>query len=70
MANRYIYHYCAAYQEIPSAINYIDGIAQMEDRIVTIEDYRELKAQICEDHAEILTIRSLSFIGMESEVSP
>lgn len=60
---RYIYHYCAMRQGTIGEINYTDGIAQMEEKIVNMDDYRSFKELIEKDRD--ITITSLSFIGME-----
>jgi len=65
MNNRYVYHYCAQYQTVSSQISYIDGIAQVENRITCQEDYMKIKPLIEPVHHNKLTILSLSFIGME-----
>ena len=65
-ANRYLYHYCARHQN-GSELTYIDGVAQLQGRIVTQEDYRKLKSLIAPEDAYRLTIESLSFLGMEND---
>lgn len=65
MENRYIYHYCAHYQIASGSINYCDGIALMEKRIESGDDYTRIKKLIQPEHHEKLTILSLSFLGME-----
>ncbi|MCK5611594.1 hypothetical protein KAR91_57515, partial [Candidatus Pacearchaeota archaeon] len=63
--NRFIYHYCAQYQDVVGATSFIDGIAQLEERITCMDDYRKIKPLIDSKHKDKLTILSLSFIGME-----
>jgi len=58
----HLYHYFASYQEGNVTV-YIDGIAQMLKPITSMEDYRRLKEQISSEKADILTVRSLSFLG-------
>ncbi len=65
--NRFIYHYCAHYQDRGGRIVYIDGIMQLENRIVSMEDYRSIKSRIAPDQSKKLVIDSLSFIGMEQD---
>ncbi len=67
MSNRYVYHYCAHYQQTVSTLTHIDGIAQLEKRITSHEDLQSLKEAICPDNKGKMTIVSLSFIGMEQE---
>lgn len=66
--NRFVYHYCSHYQESIGAIAYIDGIAQMENKITCMDDYTKLKQQIDCPNSDKLTIDSLSFLGMEQEL--
>lgn len=61
---RYIYHYCAQWQENNHSLTYQDGIAIMENRIDSLKDVQELKKHAHEPWEEV-TILSLSFIGME-----
>ena len=63
--NRYVYHYCAQHQETIGSIAFIDGIAQMKNPITSMADYHDLKKAIDAPNAENLTIKSLSFLGME-----
>ena len=65
MMGKYIYHYSAEYQQSDFNIAKIDGIAQLEHRIVCMADYKELKKMIDKDNSHKLTIKSLSFLGME-----
>lgn len=51
------------YQNGLGEIHYTDGIAQMEEKIVDMDDYRSFKELIEKDRD--ITITSLSFIGME-----
>jgi hypothetical protein len=66
--NRFVYHYCAQYQEVTGAVAYIDGIAQLEKRITCMDDYKRIKPLIAPEHHDKLCIMSLSFIGMEQGV--
>jgi len=63
--NRYVYHYCAQYQATVGQISYIDGIAQLENRITCHADYQKIKPLIEPVHHDKLIITSFSFIGME-----
>ena len=63
--NRFVYHYCAQYQTDGGSTNYIDGIAQLEERITCMDDYRKIKPLIEPVYHDKLCIMSLSFIGME-----
>ena len=65
--NRYIYHYCALYQKSPMETVYIDGIALMEKRIVTQDDYKVLKKGIDSDNNERITLLNLALLGREQE---
>lgn len=67
MSNRYVYHYCAQYQQSVGTLTYIDGIAQLGKRITSHEDLLNLKESICPENKGKITIISLSFIGMESD---
>ncbi len=66
--NRYIYHYCCQQQQSIGCVAYIDGIARMENRIVTHEDYKKLKKGIDADNVDKLIITSLCLIGREEEL--
>jgi hypothetical protein len=66
--NRFVYHYCCHYQESIGVIAYIDGIAQMENRIACMDDYKKLKHQVDCPDSDKLTIDSLSFLGREREL--
>jgi hypothetical protein len=63
---RYIYSYCA-YVETKTQKFHIDGIANMEKRIVDMADYMELKCVIVEQHDWLMdhpiTILSLVPLG-------
>lgn len=63
---RYIYQYCFSYQVNFKMIK-IDGIAQMENRIVSQSDYLDLKSQIAPEIDGKGTIDSLSYLGREFE---
>jgi hypothetical protein len=64
--NRFVYHYCAQFQEDNSAnISYIDGIAQMTKRITCQGDHLKLKKLIEPEFYSRLTLVNLSFLGME-----
>lgn len=65
--NRFVYHYCAKYERTAGKITYIDGIAQLEKRIVCMDDYERLKKIINEENCDIMTIVSLEFLGMEND---
>ncbi len=65
--NRFVYHYCSHYQKSVGAIVYIDGIAQMENRITCMDDYKILKKGIDSPDSDKLIIDSLSFLGMGSQ---
>lgn len=65
LSNRYVYHYCAHYNNKIGEIAYIDGILQLKKRITCHDEYMKLKPLIEPEHHKILTIDSLSFIGME-----
>lgn len=65
MKNRYVYHYCAQYQITPGTLGYIDGIAQLENKIRCMDDYTALKKKL--NAPENVSIISLSFIGMEND---
>ena len=67
MSGRYVYHYCAHYQDGMN-MYYIDGILQLENKVSCMEEYNKLKPQIETKHHGKLTISSLSFIGMEFDV--
>lgn len=67
MANRFIYHYCAQYQIVMGTFAFIDGIAQMENRITCHDEYNKIKPLIEPEHHEKLTITSLTFLGMEQQ---
>lgn len=64
--NRYVYHYCAQYQQAIGEMAYIDGIAQLENHITCHADYQKIKPLIEPEHHDKLTIVSFSFIGMEA----
>lgn len=63
--NRFIYHYCAHYQDKEGRIIYIDGIMQLENKLNCMDDYRKIKKRIEPEHYKKLVIDSLSFLGME-----
>lgn len=69
MKNRYVYHYCAQYQVAPGSMKFIDGIAQMENKIKCMEDYTNLKNLIAIDHKDRkgMSLIALSLIGMEND---
>ena len=60
---RYVYHYCAHYQLDADRVIYIDGIAQMKERITCYSDYKSLKSLIDQVNSEKLTIDSLTYLG-------
>lgn len=69
MANHYIYHYVARRQK-GNETTTIDGIALATKRIVSQEDYRDLKrAVVGSDTAPEngWIIESLSYLGRERE---
>ena len=66
--NRYVYHYCAQYQPDNCRLVYIDGLAQLENRITSHDEYMKLKPAISSEFHHKLTIISLSFIGMEKGI--
>jgi hypothetical protein len=47
---------------------YIDGLAQLENRITSHDEYMKLKPAISSEFHHKLTIISLSFIGMEKGI--
>lgn len=60
---RYSYHYCALVGN-----SYWDGIVQMEEKILTFEDYTKLKQLIIDTFKEPykaneVSIQSLSLLG-------
>ena len=65
-SNRFIYHYCAHYQH-DGNVTYIDGIMQLESKVLSMKDYTKLKPQIESEHHGKLTISSLTFIGREDD---
>lgn len=65
--NRFIYHYCAHYQDKEGRIIYIDGIMQRQNKIICMDDYRKIKSKIEPEHYKKLVVDSLSFLGMEEE---
>lgn len=67
---RFVYHYCIkATDPNQTKIYTIDGIAQMENKIQTMEEYQFLKKFILDDYPIMkdysVSMTSLSFIGME-----
>lgn len=65
--NRFVYHYSSQYQSTIGQMSYIDGIAQLEFKIKSMDDYRDLKKGISPEFHEKLVINSLAFIGMEND---
>ena len=65
MSKRHVYHYCAKYQLASGAVNIIDGIALVTNKIKSQDQYRELKKLISPEHYELLSIQSLSYHGKE-----
>lgn len=57
-----IYHYSARYQSGYNSIMRIDGILTLEKPIRNMDDYRYVKQLISPDHADILTIVSLTIL--------
>jgi len=60
------YHYSAMYT-VPNGTAYHDGIMITDKKIITHEQYKELKKDISPDNAHKMTITSLSFLGMVKE---
>ena len=61
----YIYHYHATTQVEQGKIENIDGIASMENEIVSFDTYKHFKAAVARDmtvSAERLTICSLTLL--------
>lgn len=58
------YHYCAQYEQ-KTTITRIDGIAQLNNKILTMDDYKQLKELIDCPNIQILTISSLTYLGVE-----
>lgn len=59
---KYTYHYSAMYQQESGIIEYLDGIAKMENKILDYRDYQNLKKLIDRDNHEKLIVQSLTLI--------
>jgi hypothetical protein len=60
---KYIYHYHLSYQMAKRiGVADIDGIATLENEILTMEDYQEFKKKAEPEHHEKTTIRSLTLL--------
>ena len=64
---KYIYHYTAHYQNHSNQVVHIDGILVARNKILTHEQYREIKPVINKENAHMLTVVSFSCIGREFE---
>ncbi|MCP3681819.1 MAG: hypothetical protein GY861_03940 [bacterium] len=62
--NRYLYHYHASYEMDGKVVNW-DGVAKLVNRIVDQSDLHKLKQLIEFDKWEIMTMKSLSYLGRE-----
>ena len=62
-----IYHYCCHYQDRAGSIHYIDGIVNLDYRIVSMDEYRKFKKAIVSSDTSYtgqdLTITSLSIVS-------
>ncbi len=65
--NRFIYHYMARSVQNNIETTY-DGIAQLENRIVDMVGYNNLKSLVGEENSTVkVCIVSLAFLGMEKD---
>jgi hypothetical protein len=63
---RYIYQYCASYQQSISETVFIDGVVWLTAKPLSMKDYRSIKEVLLEGlESDHLTIRTLSYIGRE-----
>ena len=65
-----IYHYHATIQESVGMLTNIDGIATAVKPILSLSEYRELKAHIASNNnldVSKLSITSLTFLGTSAE---
>lgn len=65
---KYIYHFCCIHQEKYGQIQKYDGIAELKEKILSMEDYTELKESIIESfsinaNTNGISIESLTLIG-------
>ncbi len=60
---RFIYAYHLIYQTPEGKTAHCDGVADMDNEIRTIEQYRDLKKKIEPDNHETATICSLTLIA-------
>ena len=64
--SRYIYHYSSHYED-DGSVFHIDGIATLENKIMSHECYLKLKKEIEPEHSNKLTISSLNLLGREGD---
>lgn len=63
---KFIYHYCAKSAVAPHAV--IDGVVTVNEPILTMEQYREVKKLVCGDDMDPrkTSIISLSLLGTDA----
>lgn len=66
---KYVYHFCAEWMTRARILQRFDGIADMSFRVLTLDDYREVKecvgraAKDAPNDSTQITILSLSLLG-------
>ncbi len=68
---RYIYHYCAQWQEGMTTLNYYDGIALLTFTVESMDQYHQFKELIRQGNdlrmPANFTLLSLTMLGKESK---